>query len=92
MSLKRGTPVELLSTDAQAARKNKFIEKNNSTKGILVESAQTLPQKDTTIFTKGLYELDFETKVLTVYDTDEKGELREEIYLSGRVSQVYTNL
>ena len=44
------------------------------------------------MFSKGLYELDLETKVLTVYDADEKGALREEIYLSGRVSQVYTNL
>ena len=48
-------------------------------------------EDDTNYFTKNLYELDIEQKVLTVYDAGTE-ELIEQVYLEGRVRHVVTTL
>ena len=87
LSLMRSLPKA--STDD---KESKFEQKSTTTTGLLTESACMLQSiDDTNYFTKNLYELDIEQKVLTVYDARSE-ELIEQVYLEGRVTQVVTAL
>ena len=73
-------------------KESMFEQKKTSTTGLLTECACMLQSADdTNYFTKNLYELDIEQKVLTVYDARSE-ELIEQVYLEGRVTQVVTAL
>ena len=87
LSLMRSLP------EATAVNKeSKFEQKNSTTTGLLTECTCMLQSAaDRNYFTKNLYELDIEQKVLTVYDAGSE-ELIEQVYLEGRVRHVVTTL